>query len=160
MPDQLLRCAGYVKLAKLWERKRDEAIEYHNAYYINKVEELENMELVDVFIDITGKKEIRNRSGMLRLLKSIKEGEVNCILTQTKAYLAANGREFCFLWKYLTEICPEINVVTEDLNYQINTIERQEDKESLVRMANSYIALMPEEYTVWKKKVETAIDKI
>ena len=56
------RVAGYVKLAKLWERSRDTAIPYHHQYYEKKFEGHPDFELVDVYIDITGRKEIKNRT--------------------------------------------------------------------------------------------------
>ena len=41
------RVAGYVKLAKLWERSSEEAICYHHDYYRNKYENDERMQLVE-----------------------------------------------------------------------------------------------------------------
>ena len=63
------RVGGYVKLAKLWERKREEAIQLHEKYYKEMFRETPNMELVDVYIDITGNKNIWKRPGMLQLIK-------------------------------------------------------------------------------------------
>ena len=64
----IIRVAGYVKLAKLWERNAPKAIEYQNDYYSLKFSDTSKYRLVGVFIDITGKKEIYNRPEMLRLL--------------------------------------------------------------------------------------------
>ena len=50
------KVAGYVKLAKLWEKNKDKAILYHEEYYLNKFFDSNNFELIDVYIDITGKK--------------------------------------------------------------------------------------------------------
>ena len=48
------KVAGSVKLAKLWERKKDDSISLHNEYYIEKYKVDPNMELQSVYIDITG----------------------------------------------------------------------------------------------------------
>ena len=55
------------------------------------------MELVHVYIDITGNKNIWKRPGMLQLIKDCQSKKVNCIATQTKAYLAANTEDFFFI---------------------------------------------------------------
>ena len=49
---RIYKVAGYVKLAKLWERSRDEAITLNKAYYQEKRLDIPEMELVDVYIDI------------------------------------------------------------------------------------------------------------
>lgn len=51
-----LRVAGYVKLEKLWERRRAQALEYHTKYYAKKYSDSTDFELVGVYIDITGRK--------------------------------------------------------------------------------------------------------
>lgn len=81
------RVGGYVKLAKLWERKKEESIKLHEEYYKEMFKETPDMELVDVYIDITGNKNIWKRPGMLQLIKDCKNKKVNCIATQTKAYI-------------------------------------------------------------------------
>ena len=67
--NQMFRVAGYVKLAKLWERSADKAMIYHRAYYQEKYEASECFVLKDVYVDITGQKEISRRPEMLRLLR-------------------------------------------------------------------------------------------
>ena len=62
------KVAGYVKLAKLWEKKEDSAIAYHKKYYAAKFDGVDGYTLVDVYIDITGKKEICKRLEMVRLV--------------------------------------------------------------------------------------------
>lgn len=94
---QYLRVAAYVKLAKLWERRRESAIAYHWQYYREKFADDPNLKLVDLYIDITGRKEIAHRPEMLRLLRDCTLGKIDCIATQTQAYLAANTQEFCYL---------------------------------------------------------------
>ena len=99
-----LRVAGYVKLEKLWERRRAQALEYHTKYYAKKYSDSTDFELVGVYIDITGRKEIKNRPEMLRLIHDCKEGRIDCIATQSRAYLAANTGEFCSLIRYLFDM--------------------------------------------------------
>ena len=96
-----------MKLAKLWERNAQKAIAYHNAYYAEMFGEKDSMDLVGVYVDITGQKDIKKRPEMLRLLKDCMDGKVNCIATQTKAYLAANNEEFFYLIFFLFSLyCP------------------------------------------------------
>ena len=85
------RVAGYVKLAKKWEKREKQAIEYNNAYYEEKFKHTQ-FELVGVYIDITGKKEICKRENMMKLLKRCYRGEIDCIAVQTRAFLAANHK--------------------------------------------------------------------
>ena len=65
---------------------------------------------------------------MLHLLKACRNGEVDCIAVQTKAYLAANSEEFCYLLKFLSEMPGLIELVTEDEKYHINTIMNPEQQ--------------------------------
>lgn len=53
-----LRIAGYVKLAKLWERSRVQALEYHKQYYESKYEDSDLFDLVDIYVDITGQNRV------------------------------------------------------------------------------------------------------
>lgn len=154
------KIAGYVKLAKLWEKKRDSAITYHQAYYAEKYAAQEGFELIDIYIDITGKKEIRNRPQMLRLIQSCMEGRVNCISTQTKAYLAANSREFCYLLKLLFSFDEQIEIVTEDLNYYMDTILEPSQRITLSKMADDYAALNENDYLTWKQSVLSGIQAL
>ena len=55
------RVAGYIKLAKLWERSKDQAMELHKAYYEEKFVDNPEMELQEVYVDITGNKHIYKR---------------------------------------------------------------------------------------------------
>ena len=70
---------------------------------------------------------------MLHLLKACRNGEVDCIAAQTKAYLAANSEEFCYLLKFLSEMPGLIELVTEDEKYHINTIMNPEQLPSFFR---------------------------
>ena len=71
MNKEIVSVAGYVKLAKLWEKNRDKAVEYHHKYYKDKYADDDSVELYDVYIDITGQKNIRKRPEMIRLLKDM-----------------------------------------------------------------------------------------
>jgi len=149
---------GYVKLAKLWERKREEAIMLHQEYYKEKFKAVPNMELIDVYIDITGRKEIWKRPGMLQLLGACKRKRINCIATQTKAYLAANTEDFFFVVHYLFTLPNRIDLITEDADYNINTIENAEQqREELLAAAKKYISVEPNRYLEWLYKIEENI---
>lgn len=157
----IYRVGAYVKLAKLWERSRARTIEYHKAYYKRKYENNAIMELAGIYIDITGNKHIYQRPEMVRLLSDCKTGKVDCIASQTGGYLAANLEEFCYLYSYISEFNNEIAFVTEDDQYQINTIENPEkQKEELTRMAKNYTEATLKEYELWKENVEHAIAKM
>lgn len=67
--DSKKRVAGYVKLAKLWEKRREAAMPYHNQYYGGKYADSDRFELAGVYVDITGNKHICNRPEMMRLWK-------------------------------------------------------------------------------------------
>lgn len=155
------RVAGYVKLAKLWERSGEEAISYHHEYFRNKYEDSESMQVVDVYIDITGQKEMRKRPEMVRLLADCLKDEIDCISTQTKAYLAANNREFFYLLHFLFTRRPGVEIVTEDKNYHINTIENHDNqKEALRSMVADYVKLNPSDYSDWEMQLMREINKI
>lgn len=154
----IIRVAGYVKLAKLWERNAPKAIEYQNDYYSLKFSDTSKYRLVGVFIDITGKKEIYNRSEMLRLLHECEKGNIDVIAAQTRGYLAANTKEFCYLIHFLATLDKKIEIVTEDDNYNINTARNiDQQKEALQKMACDYIALNPQDYLDWYSGVKNAI---
>ena len=154
----IIRVAGYVKLAKLWERNAPRAIEYQNDYYSLKFSDTSKYRLVGVFIDITGKKEIYNRPEMLRLLHECEKGNIDVIAAQTRGYLAANTKEFCYLIHFLSTLDKKIEIVTEDDNYNINTARNiDQQKEALQKMACDYIALNPQDYLDWYSEVKNAI---
>ena len=154
----IIKVAGYVKLAKLWERSASRAVEYHNDYYALKFSDTEKYDLIGVFVDITGKKEIFNRPEMLRLIHECKKGNVDVIAAQTRGYLAANTKEFCYLIHFLSSLNKNIEIVTEDESYNINTaINVDQQKEALQKMASDYIALNPQDYLDWYSEVQNAI---
>ena len=152
------RVGGYVKLAKLWDRSREAALALHKEYYRKKFSESEEMRLMDVYIDITGNKEIRKRPEMLRLIRDCKEGKVNCIATQTRAYLAANNEEFFYLIHLLFGMDPPIEIVTEDDDYIFNTIwNPDQQREIMKQTASEYVQMNPEGYRVWENAILRAI---
>ena len=158
---KMYRVAGYVKLAKLWERSVDTAIPYHHNYYKNKFADYPNYTLVDVYIDITGKKETYKRTEMIRLINDCKLGKIDCIFTQTKAYLAANTGEFCYLIKLLFSMENRIDIVTEDDAYNINTIVNDDQqREVLLKMADDFIYLNPPDFYNWMSEIAKSINNL
>ena len=113
--DRKYKVGGYVKLAKLWERAKDAAVAYHSSYYAEKFKTDSDKKLVGVYIDITGNKEIYKRPEMVHLLKDCKKGAVNLIFSQTRAYLAANTCDFCFLLKYLFDLPMRVDITARDV---------------------------------------------
>ncbi len=156
-----IKVAGYVKLAKLWEKRRAEAVPYHHQYYEEKFSDSDVYELADVYVDITGNKQIVKRIEMVRLLRDCMAGKVQCIAAQTKGYLAADTREFCYLYKFSRDIGGGIHLITEDDNYNIDTVTNEDMQlQALLKMAEDYIALNPSDYESWKKNILTAINKL
>ena len=155
------KVGAYVKLAKLWEKKRTEATEYHRNYYRKKFESTEDMSLYGVYIDITGKKEIYNRPGMVRLMKDCQMAKVDCIATQTKAYLAANTEEFFFLVHFLFKLPHRIDIVTEDQEYNINTIKNTDaQRNALKATADKYVGIEPARYDDWCHNITLAMNNL
>ena len=158
---QMYRVAGYVKLAKLWERSADKAMVYHRAYYQEKYANSDRFALKDVYVDITGQKEINRRPEMLRLLRDCLRGEVDCIAAQTKGYLAANTKEFCYLIRLLFDEEHRIDIVTEDNVYHIDTlVDEEQQRAALYKMACDYIDLNADDFVNWKQKILRSIDKL
>ena len=156
-----IRMAGYVKLAKQWERSKAEALLYHKEYYERKFEESEKYQLRDVYIDITGQKEIHHRPEMLRLLRDCALGKIDCITTQTRGYLAANTKEFCYLIKFLFDAEHLVDLITEDENYHIDTTMNDDhQREALLEMAGNYVNLNPPDYQAWCEQIQRCMGKL
>lgn len=164
-----IKVAGYVKLAKLWEKQKDSAIAYHEEYYRQMFEESDVFELAGVYIDITGNKDIYKRPEMLRLIRDCVDGKVDCIAALTKGYLAANMRDFSYLFKYLTDAREgQMDFITEDeydeedvSGFYIDTLKNEDDqKGALTEMVEQLVSLYPQEYEDWKKKLEKALKKL
>ena len=152
------RVAGYVKLAKLWEKNRVEAVLLHNRYFSKRFTGEDHYDFVGAYIDITGNRNIRQRPEMIRLLRDCLAGQIDVIYTQTKAYLAANSREFFYLLKFIFELEHRVEIITEDTDYNINTIINAENQVSELRnMVNRYSALNPDDYSEWKAEILKAI---
>ncbi|MCD8013522.1 MAG: hypothetical protein LUG99_10155 [Lachnospiraceae bacterium] len=155
-----IRLAGYVKLAKLWERNADQAISYHRGYYERKYADDGRVAVVGVYIDITGQKLIPKRPEMVRLLKDCTLGKINCIEAQTKGYFAANTQELCFLLKYIFDLPYQIDLLTEDKEYHIDTIRNEDgQKQALKKMADDYVGLYSDDYMKWKKRLLLEMEK-
>ncbi len=156
-----IKVAGYVKLAKLWERSREQAIVYHHNYYEEKYKDNPDMELVDVYIDITGQKQIYKRPEMLRLLRDCVAGKINIIAAQTKGYFAANSQELCYLIKFLFDLSHRVDLITEDNDYRVDTVKDIDNqRKALQNMAENYIILDIESFEVWKEKITEGIKSL
>lgn len=156
---QIYRVAGYAKLAKLWERDPDRARSFHREFFEKKYAKPGRFVLTGTYIDITGCKEIRRRPEMLRLLKKCTEGRIDIIDMQTKGYLAANTREFCYMIRYLFDMEHTVHLVTEDQDYNINTLSSEDNQRDLLHeMASGYCALNPDDYDIWLQEIIYAMN--
>lgn len=154
-----IKVAGYVKLAKLWEKRREEAMRYHQRYYSDMFLNNGEFELMGVYVDITGSRQTAKRGEMVRLLKDCSDGKVQCIASQTRGYLAANTQEFCYLVKMLFDM--GIHLITEDETYHIDTIRDTDgQKAALQKMAEDFIGLDPERYSAWREDILEEIRRI
>ena len=154
------KVGGYVKLAKLWERSKDAAVAYHSSYYAEKFRDDADKGLVGVYIDITGNKEIYKRPEMVHLLQDCKKGKVNLIFSQTRAYLAANTCDFCFLLQYLFDVQIRVDVVTDDDDQRIDTIlDVDNQRQSLKELAKKYTSIREKDYLEWKARLEYEMEK-
>jgi hypothetical protein len=89
------------------------------------------------------------------------EGQIDVIATQTKAYLAANAADFCYLVKFLFDLDPPIHIVTEEEKYRINTITNDEDqREALYGMANKFVSMTQSEYANWLEQLLLRMEKL
>lgn len=154
------KVAGYVKLAKLWERSKDSVIDYHNSYYAEKYANIES-DLMGVYIDITGNKEIYKRREMVALIRDCVNGKINVIDAQTRAYLAANTEELCYFIYFLVCSTDSIDIITDDDDMRIDTILNVDNqKKSLIEMAKKYVAIDKKEYAVWCEKLLKAMKEL
>jgi len=104
-----------------------------------------------------------------RALSDVLDEKVDCIMAMTKGYLAANMRDFSYLFKYLMDARGgQIDFMTEDENdvedtsgFYIDTIKNDDDqKGALKEMVEQLVSLYPQEYEDWKNKLETAMQKL
>ena len=164
-----IKVAGYVKLAKLWEKRKQEVLLYYEEYYRSMFAGSEIFEYVGIYVDITGNKDIFRRKEMLRLIRDILDEKVDCIMAMTKGYLAANMRDFSYLFKFLMDAGNgRINFMTEDENdaedtsgFYIDTVKNDDNqKGALMEMVEQLVSLYPQEYEDWVTKLQNAIDKL
>ena len=131
--DKTYRVAGYVKLAKLWEKSREKAVTLHNSFFQERYRENPNMQLVGVYVDITGNKNTYKRPEMVRLINDCRHGLVDVIVMQTRAYFAANSEEMCYLFNYLFTLPYRIDIITDDTDGRIDTILNVEKQREIGR---------------------------
>ena len=144
----------------MWERSKDAAVAYHSSYYAEKFKTDSDKKLVGVYIDITGNKEIYKRPEMVHLLKDCKNGSINLIFSQTRAYLAANTCDFCFLLKYLFDLPMRVDIVTDDDDQRIDTIlDVDNQRQSLKDLAEKYTSIRRKDYLEWRIRLEHEMTK-
>ena len=152
------KIGGYVKRAKLNLRNGEEVKAFHRGIFERRFGELENGTLVDVYIDITGNKETYKRPEMLRLMRDCADGKVNLIFAETKGYLAANTREFCYWLHFIFNVKQRVDIITDDSQFNINTVLNEDNqREALIKMAEDYIYLNPPDHHKWLSSVVSAI---
>ena len=152
------KIGGYVKRAKLNLRNEKDIRAFHRGIFEKRFGGLEDCELVDVYIDITGSKEICKRPEMLRLMRDCADGKVNLVFAETKGYLAANTKEFCYWLHFIFNLDSRVEIITDDEHFNINTILNEDNKrEALIKMAEDYIYLNPPDHQKWLSGVVTAI---
>ena len=152
------KIGGYVKRAKLNLRNADDVKAFHRGLFERLFMGYEYGELVDVYIDITGYKETAKRPEMLRLMRDCADGKVDLIFSETKGYLAANTREFCYWLHFIFNLDQRVDIITDDEQFNIDTIKNEESqREALIKMAEDYIYLNPPDHQKWLSGVVTAI---
>ena len=152
------KIGGYVKRAKLNLRNEKDIRAFHRGIFEKRFGGLEDCERVDVYIDITGSKEICKRPEMLRLMRDCADGKVNLVFAETKGYLAANTKEFCYWLHFIFNLDSRVEIITDDEHFNINTILNEDhQREALIKMAEDYIYLNPPDHQKWLSGVVTAI---
>ena len=156
-----LRAAGYVKLAKLWEKSKDKVIEVSCRYFVERYANDENMSIQGIYIDITGNKNIYRRPEMVHLLRDCSMGQIDVICVQTRAYLAANTEELFFLLNYLFELEYRVDIKTDDNDRRIDTLLDSENQRTVLHNTSvQYVNIKKHEYEMWLNKLKKAMDKI
>ena len=122
--------------------------------------EVQSTDVRWLWYDITGNKEIYKRPEMVHLLQDCKKGKVNLIFSQTRAYLAANTCDFCFLLQYLFDMQIRVDVVTDDDDQRIDTIlDVDNQRQSLKELAEKYTSIRRKDYFEWRARLENEITK-
>jgi len=156
--EPIYKIGGYVKRAKLNLRNGDDVRAFHRGVFEKKFGGMADGALVDVYIDITGAKEISKRPEMLRLMRDCTDGKVNLIVAETKGYLAANTKEFCYWLHFIFNLNDRVDIITDDVQFNINTILNEDhQREALIKMAEDYIYLNPPDHQKWLSGVVSAI---
>lgn len=156
--EKIYRIGGYVKRAKLNLRNSEDVKAFHRGIFERRFGGFVDGTLVDVYIDITGYKETYKRPEMLRLMRDCANGKVNLIFSETKGYLAANTREFCYWLHFIFNVEQRVDIITDDSDFNINTILNEEhQREALIKMAEDYIYLNPPDHQRWLSSVVSAI---
>lgn len=159
--ERIFRIGGYVKRAKLNLRNEREIRAFHRNAIERRLGDFEDGTLVDVYIDITGYKETVKRPEMLRLMRDCADGKVNLIFAETKGYLAANTREFCYWLHFIFNLEERVDIITDDDQFNINTIlNADKQREALIKMAEDYIYLNPPDHQKWLNGVVSAITNL
>ena len=97
---------------------------------------------------------------MVRLLHDCKKGTVNLVFSQTRAYLAANTCDFCFLLQYLFDMPMRVDVVTDDDDQRIDTIlDVDNQRQSLKELTGKYTSIREKDYLAWRARLENEIAK-
>ena len=97
---------------------------------------------------------------MVHLLKDCKNGSVNLIFSQTRAYLAANTCDFCFLLKYLFDLPMRVDIVTDDDDQRIDTIlDIENQRQNLKELAEKYTSIRRKDYLEWRIRLEHEMTK-
>ena len=156
--ETIYRIGGYVKRAKLNLRNKEDVIAFHRGIFERRFGGFSDGTLVDVYIDITGCKETYKRPEMIRLMRDCADGKINLIFAETKGYLAANTREFCYLLHFIFNVAQRVDIITDDSQFNINTvIDVENQREALKKMAEDYIYLNPPDHQKWLSSVISAI---
>lgn len=156
--EKIYRIGGYVKRAKLNLRNSEDVKAFHRGIFERRFGGFVDGTLVDVYIDITGYKETYKRPEMLRLMRDCANGKVNLIFSETKGYLAANTKEFCYWLHFIFNVEQRVDIITDDSDFNINTILNEEhQREALIKMAEDYIYLNPPDHQRWLSSVVSAI---
>lgn len=159
--ERIFRIGGYVKRAKLNLRNEREIRAFHRNAIERRFGDFEDGTLVDVYIDITGYKETAKRPEMLRLMRDCADGKVNLIFAETKGYLSANTREFCYWLHFIFNLKERVDIITDDDKFNINTIlNADKQREALIKMAEDYIYLNPPDHQKWLNGVVSAITNL
>lgn len=158
MVEKKYKIGGYVKRAKLNLRNEKDIRAFHRGIFESRFGGFEDGELIDLYIDITGYKETSKRPEMLRLMRDCADGKVNLIFAETKGYLAANTREFCYWLNFIFNLNDRVDIITDDDQFNINTITNTDSqREALIKMAEDYIYLNPPDHQKWLAGVIASI---